>query len=291
MEDFRRAAQQATTPQPKPSVTRSRKRSGSGGSLGGLRAGRAEAGPSQKQAVGNIWRRVAVTASVRSASRGLPAGQERGRELSARALVASYLKLCRDPVKDLERWAAEDRRSKTRRSTEPTTTTKGGKHVRAETRQKDAVARAVGIRAKPLHELRGGVDPARKDGRVSGCLPARSRSGSTGDGELRPVRAEGGRDALSTGAFASVKADIAAAFGVERAAIVMFYAARLEAVRRGATPATIAAAIRVIVNERLVALRNLANRRIAATREAKPPLPERPPRANDIAHKWRAPGE
>lgn len=291
-EEFRRSAAHVTSPQPAPSGPRRRRggRSGGGIALGSVRITGAKGLPARKLAVGEVWRRTAVMATVPDVSRGQPVAQDNRRDFTAKTLAASYLKLCRDPVRDLKRWAAEDRRSKTRRSYELTTTTKGGKHVRAEASQKDTVARAVGIRAKPLHELRGRLDAPREERQLPGRLPAGPRSSSAGDGELRSVRAEGKRADLSASAFASLKSDIAAAFGVERAAIVMFYAARIEAVRRGATPASIAAAIRAIVNERLVALRNLANRRTAATREAKPPPPERPPGAKEITRERRAPG-
>lgn len=54
---------------------------------------------------------------------------------------------------------------------------------------------------------------------------------------------------------------MAAAFRQEHAAIVDFYVARIEAAKRGASPAAIMAAIRALVNEKTVALRALADRR------------------------------
>ena len=44
--------------------------------------------------------------------------------------------------------------------------------------------------------------------------------------------------------------EVAAAVKAERAGLLSFYAARIEAVRRGATPAAIAAAIRALLQER-----------------------------------------
>lgn len=94
---------------------------------------------------------------------------------------------------------------------------------------------------------------------------------------MRPVRvAAGAGSGLAAAASTSLKTDVAAAFRAEHAAILGFYAARIEAARRGARPADIAAAVRAILNEQTVALRALADRRDAAERREREQKPERP---------------
>lgn len=208
--------------------------------------------------------------SSRKTRRGRASG---GGMVTTRAVAADYVKLCRDPVADLRRWIEEDRKARGARRDEPTTT-KGGQLVRTETHQTDAVARAVGVRGKPLHEMRGWVDAPIEERDLSGRMSARPRSGAAGDGELRPLRGEGGAG-LAAGA-ASVRADIAAAFRIEHAAIVSFYAARIEAVKRGVAAAAITAAIRALVDEQIVALRALADRRGAAERNEQDKQAARP---------------
>jgi hypothetical protein len=67
-----------------------------------------------------------------------------------------------------------------------------------------------------------------------------------------------------------------AAFRAEHAALLGFYAARIEAAKRGASPADIAAAVRAILNEQTLALRALAERRQAAGKAGRDRKPGRP---------------
>jgi hypothetical protein len=202
------------------------------------------------------------------------------RSLNAGTIAADYLKLCRDPARDIRRWIEEDRRNKKGSGRSLISKTKGGSDVYSKSRQADAVARAVRIRQKPLHEVRSGMDTAGERRPLAGRLSAGSRSSVRGDGKLRSLRGEGGTAGLdrsqAVAASSALMGEVASAFKAERAGLVSFYAARIEAVRRGATPAAIAAAIRALVQERSVALREMANRRHAAERKQSGEKPLRP---------------
>ena len=204
--------------------------------------------------------------------------------MTAAGMVEDYVRLCRDPVRDLKRWIAEDKRSRIR-SYEPTTRLPSwGEHVRTEKQQTDAVARAVGIRDKPLHEMRGRLDAPLEKRELPDRVSSRPRSGVAGDGGLRSFRAEGGAG-LTPAAILSLRADVSAAFQAEHAGLLNYYAARIEAAKRGASPAAIMAAIRAIADEQTAALRNLADRRHAAEakeREKQPTRPARAPRGGGI---------
>jgi hypothetical protein len=103
---------------------------------------------------------------------------------------------------------------------------------------------------------------------------------------VRPVRAEGrtGLNAeASVSLSGSLRAAVSAAFATEHGAILGYYAARIEAAKRGATPAAIIAAIRAILDEQTVALRNLANRRHVAEKAEQDQQPGRPETPNTTA--------
>jgi hypothetical protein len=136
------------------------------------------------------------------------------------------------------------------------------------------MAHADGVHRKPLHEVRGRLDPPLEKRELPRGVSPRSRSSAGGDSELRSLRAEG-RAGLES-STPSVRADVETAFRAEHAAILIFYAARIEAVRRGASPAAIRAAINALVNEQTVALRGLANRRVAAETQEQDRLASRP---------------
>jgi hypothetical protein len=75
------------------------------------------------------------------------------------------------------------------------------------------------------------------------------------------------------------------AFSTEHGAILSYYAARIEAAKRGASPA----AIRSILNEQSAALTSLANRRHAAEEQERSKAPERPQRARRANGGFHAP--
>ncbi len=106
-------------------------------------------------------------------------------------IAGDYLKLCHDPVRDLRRWIAEDKKNRGlwRRGLSFSTKGRSG-HVHTE-RAAIVVAQAHGLRGESLSTLRGWLD-AQRQGRcdVDG-VPARPRAGAGRDDGLRPVRGEG----------------------------------------------------------------------------------------------------
>ena len=191
--------------------------------------------------------------------------------LTVAGIVGDYLALCQNPLQDLQRWLAEDKKrpAGTGRVFQPTTT-REGTHVSDTTHT--GVANAHGIRRQPLPPLRGGLDAHRERGRGSDRVLARSRAGVGRYDPLRQVRREAAVGAR-TGSVGSVatgltapRGDIGAdlLFRGARAEIVALFAAKIEATRRSLPAREITAAVRALVEERRAAVRAIGEHRRAA---------------------------
>jgi hypothetical protein len=104
-------------------------------------------------------------------------------------IVGDYLKLCYDPAKDWLQWVAEDLRYRAGARRSAVHTNEGRNHVHTEGAGA-AVETGGGLRGDSLHPVQSGLDKKRGRGRKLDSLPARPGAGSTGNDELRPVRAE-----------------------------------------------------------------------------------------------------
>ena len=135
-----------------------------------------------------------------------------GARFAARGLVQDYLELCRNPLKDLRRWAAEDKRFGRAPRGFQAFITKGGDHADNQGAAV-ALAKAAGLRGQPLPGLRLRVDAHGSRGRADG-VSARPGAGSGGDDGLRSLRAERG--------------------GFERGGLVSVFALALRRTRRAA---------------------------------------------------------
>ena len=110
---------------------------------------------------------------------------------AASSLADNYLKLCHNPLKDLQRWMDEDPRFRGEKlqRRERIFSTKGeGGDVSKGTAV--VVAEAGRVRGKSLPELRGGLDAHRQGRRAVDDLPARQGAGVVRNDGLRQVRAE-----------------------------------------------------------------------------------------------------
>jgi hypothetical protein len=178
------------------------------------------------------------------------------------ALVEDYVRLCHDPMQDLRRWMAEDKRNKGA-GRGVLSIMERGEH--AQDLSAAGLAGADRLRGQPLHELQGRMDAHRNGWQGAHSLLARSRAGSSGNGELRPLRAEG-RAGLESGQPASAAGEAAGeVIGGELAAVSAYYRARIAAARQG-SPADIAALVQALRNEQTLAIRAVVERWQAGAR-------------------------
>ncbi len=209
----------------------------------------------------------------RKAQRGGGAG---ARGFTTGALAEDYLRLCRDPLRDLQRWMDEDKK-RGRAGREVQLTTKKEEYAQTTTAA-NSVAQTGGLRGQPLHAMQGRLDTDRAGGWNSDGVLARSRAGAGRYDGLQSVRTDQ-RAAVGLGqvagdvsaeayAKAEVTAEAAPNFSSELAAVAGYYAARLAATRAGLSPRDIAAAVRAIQNEKIVAIRAVLERWSAASRGA-----------------------
>ena len=119
------------------------------------------------------------------------------RPLITRALADDYVKLCQNPLQNLERWINEDK--KTPRAGHPararptqTDRAQNGPH------QQPLMADAHGLRRQPLQKMRGGLDTHVALRRSDHRLLARSRASPGRYGELRSLRSERGQQGLTS---------------------------------------------------------------------------------------------
>ena len=188
----------------------------------------------------------------RKARRG---GGSTARSFTTGALAEDYLRLCRDPLRDLQRWMDEDKKRGRAGRGVQLITRRGDDAAKDTTRAENYLVNAQRLRGQPLHELQGRLDADRRGGRSHHGLPARPRAGVSRYDGLRQVRAEG-----SAGSDLSRSTDDAAAgasfrLGIELDAVSDFYAAKIAAVRHGISPRDIAGAVRAIRNEQAGAVR------------------------------------
>ncbi|WP_156964693.1 hypothetical protein [Methylocapsa aurea] len=224
-----------------------------------MRPSGGDAGAAFRIAARSLMRR--GEAAPRPRKRVKTGGDDKGgKRYAARSLAADYLKLCHDPVKDLRRWLAEDKKKAggTGRRFQPT---RREGHDHAQDAKQTRVAEAHGLRSQSLPDMRGGLDADGKRGRDADGVPARPRACAGGYDGLRPVRGEGTGLASRSG-IASAQG---LSFAGEGAGIRALYGAKIEATRRSLPAREIAAAVRALLDEQRAAFRALAERRQAET--------------------------
>lgn len=195
--------------------------------------------------------------------------------LTVAGIVADYLALCQNPLQDLPRWLAEDKKKPagTGRVFQQATTREG---TNVSDTTHTGVANAHGLRRQSLPPLRGGLDAHRERGRGSDRVLARPRASAGRYDQLRSVCGEaatGAAAGATTGTAARVTAGLTAprgdggadlSFRDARADILARYAARIDAARRTLPAREISAALRALVEERRAAVRAIEEREQAA---------------------------
>jgi hypothetical protein len=160
--------------------------------------------------------------------------------LTTGAIADSFIKLCQNPLVDLQRWFQEQP-NKVADDSAPST-------GRMSDQVQSAPLATAGFRDHALHELQGRVDAHGGDGKNSDRLSSESRTGSFGDDGLRPVRVEGEGSAGPTveefGGLDGLASELAAINGEFRT--------RLAAARSQGVPIEVVRAIRL---ERMLAVR------------------------------------
>jgi hypothetical protein len=198
-------------------------------------------------------------------------GDDNSSRFSTEAIVSDYLRLCHDPLSDLQRWLDEDKKKPSSpRSASPTN------HAR----QNIGVIDAHQLSRNPLHEVSGRVcahDHQRRDRRD---MPGGSRADPGRYHELQQVRNEGGQTGqLSQGQGQSQErgqSNGARGGGNEIGSLHGYYAALIAAAWATMRPDQAAAYIRNLRAEKIQAVRSVKDRRAA---EQKQPLraSHRPP--------------
>jgi hypothetical protein len=232
-----------------------------------------------------IEERAAAIASFRASARSLTRGEptapkprkrvksggdgkgygKGGARFAARGLVQDYLELCRNPLKDLRRWAAEDKRFgraprgfqsvfALRATPDKSFIAKGDDHAHNQGAAV-ALAKTAGLRGQPLPGLRLRVDADGSRGRADGVF-ARPGAGSGGDDRLRSFRAERGG-----GGLVSRIGGEAGSYGAAADAINAEFAEKLDGLRRRLPRWQIPAAVRALKNGRAVALQALRDQK------------------------------
>ena len=197
-----------------------------------------------------------VPVEYRGRQRGRQSGGGDGHRLTTAALADSYIQLCHDPLKDLHRWIDETRPgtpSETRPLYRETTDVIQCASVMEDGRR---------LRSNALHQVQGRMDADRATG-LDHLLPARSATGAIGHDGLRSVSAEG-RQGLNTGRDDGASG--LGEFASELGAVHSYYAARMAAARRSLKPGDVAAAIRALQGEQMLATRAVLDRWMAAGR-------------------------
>ena len=163
--------------------------------------------------------------------------------LTVAGIVGDYLALCQNPLQDLQRWIAEDKKrpAGTGRVFQQTTTREG---TNVSDTTHTGVANAHGIRRQSLPPLRGGLDAHRERGRGSDRVLARPRASAGRYDQLRSLRGEaatGAAAGTATGSAVRVAAGLTAprgdggadlSFRDARADLLARYAARIDEARR-----------------------------------------------------------
>ena len=252
------------------------------GSRGGHRESRgrapaasddAEAGARRAAQVAQ-WRRAARHLTSRPDARPSPrkrvkaGGDGKGMaRFTTRGMAEDYLELCRNPLKDLRRWLAEDKKRPGGKGGFGQHTTRNEGDYEQDTRQA-RLANADGIRRQPLPPVPRGMDAHRERGRRFDRVLARPRTGARRYDELRQVRAEGqGKAGGVTWPSGAARPD--SSFKAERSAILALYGAKIEATRRSVSARDMSAALRALFDEQRDELRAANDRRKASERGAR----------------------
>lgn len=209
-----------------------------------------------------------------------------GHRLTTAALADSYLKLCHDPFKDLHRWIAEDKKRPGPQSRAPPRA-KETAHEITPLRTTSLVEDARRLCGRPLYQVQGRLDANGITGRIADDLPPGSRAGAGGNDQLRSLRAQGGRDLNVASADAHDSAgELASALG----ALSGYFASRRAAIRRSANPGDVAAALRALQDEQMLAMRALVDQWRVAGKNAgerrRPTVPARPIGAHSLSPTW-----
>lgn len=185
-------------------------------------------------------------------------GGERGYRLTTALLADSYIRLCHDPLKYLNRWIAETAFSA------PYTKTSLYQEAAHGIQRASVMEDGRGIRGDPLHQMQGGLDADRR-GRFDHVLPSRPAAGADGHDGLRPVSAER-RDRLESAQSSCIGDEAVADFSSEFAAVRSEFASRMAAARQSLSPQEAAALIRRLCDEQALAMRTITERLRAARR-------------------------
>jgi hypothetical protein len=118
------------------------------------------------------------------------------------ALAEDYLRLCRDPLRDLQRWMDEDKKRGRAGRGVQLITRRGEDAAKDTTTATNYLAQADRLRGQPLHAVQGRLDKDRPGGRSSDSVPARPRAGADRYDGLQQVRADS-RAAAGLGRVAS----------------------------------------------------------------------------------------
>jgi hypothetical protein len=204
--------------------------------------------------------------------------QGRARSFTTGALAEDYLRLCRDPMRDLQRWMDEDKKKGS-----------AGRDVQLTTRREDhaqttttanTLAQIGGLRSQPLHAVQGRLDADRAERRRADGLLARPRAGAGRYDGLQSVRADAGAAAGLTDSGGEAAAGASFRLGIELDAVSSYYAAKIAAVKRGLSPRDIAGAVRAILDEQAGAVRAVLEKWNAArAMTAKGKMPKAPSEA------------
>jgi hypothetical protein len=207
--------------------------------------------PSFKAAARAVTRRPAPKPRRgRKARRG---GGQGARSFTAGALAEDYLRLCRDPLRDLQRWMDEDKKRGRAGRGVQLITRRGEDAAKDTTTAANYLAQANRLRGQPLPAMQGRLDADRAErGRADGLL-ARPRAGAGRYDGLQPVRAAPRAAAGLIGGDAVAGASFR--LGIELDAVSSYYAAKIAAVKRGLSPRDIAGAVRAVLNEQAGAVR------------------------------------
>jgi hypothetical protein len=160
--------------------------------------------------------------------------------LTTGAIADNYIKLCQNPLVDLQRWFQEQSNSVADHSAPST--------GRMSDQVPPASLATAGFRHHALHELQGRMDAHGDVGKNTHGLPSQSRTSSIGDDGLRQVRAEGEGSGSAPveehGCLEGLESELAAINGQ--------FQTTLAAARKSSASVAV---IRAIRNERIIAVR------------------------------------
>ena len=174
---------------------------------------------------------------------------------TASAIATSYLKLCAHPGKHLQLWLAESSVKGRKRITSANAATHN--QTQTLTGGPESAAHAEDVRGKPLREMRVRLGEAPGERRADLHVPSGSRAGPAQSEGLQQVRG---------GGFAAGAASGPTGVGDEFAGIAAAFSDRFARARAGLTGAALAAALKQIADEQVIAIRIALDRIILARR-------------------------